>query len=71
MHDILKTVAKAYLISGDLNGFNGKSNINKRRHKMQNISDYEQLKNDWHVVGNDLRNSIKKYEKKELMYHGR
>lgn len=71
MHDILKTVAKAYLISGDLNGFNGKSNIKKRRNKTQNINDYEQLKSDWYVVGNDLKNSIQKYEKKELMYHGR
>ncbi|PCF42050.1 hypothetical protein [Staphylococcus delphini] len=71
MQNVLKTIAKAYMISGDLNATIGKKNIRRHRQLIEFSDDSEQLSSDWYAVGNDLRKSIKRYDKQRLMYNGR
>lgn len=71
MRNITKAIAKAYLISGDLNGNRGKEMIKKHRTKVYNISDQQEIIQDWYEVGCDLRKAINRYGEKELMYHGK
>ncbi|UNB48144.1 hypothetical protein KM149_09680 [Staphylococcus coagulans] len=71
MQNVLKTIAKAYMISGDLNATIGKKNIRRHRQLIEFSDDSEQLNSDWYAVGNDLRKSIKTYDKQRLMYNGR
>ncbi|WP_419744359.1 hypothetical protein [Staphylococcus sp. LKG3-1] len=71
MQKIIKTLMQAYMISGDLNASIGKRKINHHRKLIESKRDSEELSTDWYTIGNDINQSIKAYNKRELMYNGK
>ena len=62
----MKTVAKAYMISGDMNG---KRRNAKRKQKLYIYNDVHQTAKDWNNTGLDMQNALNMYaDEKELRH---
>lgn len=65
----MKTVAKAYMISGDMNGNYGKRRNVKRKQKLYIYNDVHQTAKDWNNTGLDMQNALNMYvDEKELRH---
>ncbi|UXR70050.1 MULTISPECIES: hypothetical protein [unclassified Staphylococcus] len=64
MKNVFKTVAKAYMISGDLIGFNGiKRNKDRKMHRAL-IDDRDRVAEDWRNIGVDIQNALDNYSRR-------
>ena len=64
MKNVLKTDAKAYMISGDMNGYNGiKKNKDRKTHKASNDDRYR-VAEDWTNIGVDIQNALDFYSRR-------
>ena len=54
MQKNFKTIATAYMISGDMNGYYGKKEMNYKN-SLQSRSDINQLESDWYATGADMQ----------------
>ncbi|BCU52349.1 hypothetical protein ACUW9N_000857 [Staphylococcus auricularis] len=69
MQNLMKTVAKAYMISGDMNGNYGKRRNAKRKQKLYIYNDVHQTAKDWNNTGLDMQNALNMYaDEKELRH---
>lgn len=70
MQKFLKTVATAYMISGDMNGYYGKKRNEIRKNNIHSRSDKDQLESDWYTTGMDMQNALNRYPKEKELSHG-
>lgn len=70
MQKIFKTIATAYMISGDMNGYYGKKRNELRKNSLQSRSDINQLENDWYATGADMQKALNAYPKVKELNHG-
>lgn len=69
--NLARAIKYAYLISGDVNASLGKENIKYHREMIDSKVDSIEINNDWYMIGKDLEQSIKNYNKLELTYNGK
>ncbi|PTI88168.1 hypothetical protein [Staphylococcus simulans] len=70
MRNITKAIAKAYLISGDMNGYNGRKSNELRRSRMYLNNDGSQIAKDWKNTGLDMQKALNTYSKRQELQHG-
>ncbi|HGO1493118.1 TPA: hypothetical protein ACK0CK_002750 [Staphylococcus aureus] len=58
MKNVFRTIAKAYMISGDLNGYSGIRRNEIRKGNMNKRNDEHQLAEDWKKVGLDIKKAL-------------
>lgn len=60
MQNIFRTIAKAYMISGDAHGYSGIRRNEIRKANMYMRNDRQQLAEDWNRVGLDMKKALRR-----------
>ncbi|MDN8674628.1 hypothetical protein Q0P22_14335 [Staphylococcus aureus] len=58
MQNVFRTIAKAYMISGDANGYSGIRRNEIRKGNMNKRNDEHQLAEDWKKVRLDIKKAL-------------
>lgn len=70
MHKVLKTIGRAYMISGDMNGDYGRRNNEIRKVNMYMKSDGYQIAEDWEKTGLDMQVALGDFSERRRLNHG-
>lgn len=70
MQNVFRTIAKAYMISGDANGYSGIRRNEIRKVNMYMANDGHQLAEDWKKTGIDMKRALNSYSERRMLKHG-